>query len=153
MSEQIPTQEDQDNALRSMLETDSLEPKAFTWTSKGRTFTLQEASVESGNRFRKSLLKLAKLENGKVVLNSSADSLPEIETQLVLSNLYEQVEKDGKMVLKSLEPTVFGKWGDRVQKALAAKIKEMSNLLDKPKEKEEDGDSKKPSDSTQETSA
>lgn len=95
----------------------------------GQAYVLREASGDAACRYRNARSNCTKFVNGEFagVDGPIADADP----RLVSDCLFKVVTMaDGKIVYSKVEEKVVRSWPDRIQKALALQIKEVSRIDD-----------------------
>lgn len=97
-------------------------PQEYEFSYSGKQYVLTEAFGDAEIRYENSIIKCAKVVDGKP---TSADGVPDIEPQLVADCLYEVVgDKRTPVSVKELR----SKFPGRLIKQLAKRVKRMSDM-------------------------
>lgn len=99
------------------------EPQFWEFEYKKRKFVLREASTEAGVRFRNSLAKATKFENGKPV--GAGEGAGESAVALLSGCLFEKTGEDKE---RPVPRVTFGAWPDRITQDLFTRALKMSGL-------------------------
>lgn len=96
-------------------------PQEIPVTVGGKKYVLREATGDAACRYRNALLKSTKL--GPEGKPSHIDGMADVEPLLVSLCLYEKTDPERLVALHLVRS-----WPSRIQKALFAKVKEISEL-------------------------